>query len=267
MSVPTLSLVIPAYNEARRLPRLLDALRHTAAADVERAGFRLLEAIVVDDGSTDTTAAALTAAAADTPVLRPLVYGAANRGKGHAVRSGAAVARGDYVLMTDVDLAAPLAEVAKLHEAVRQGADVAIGSRALSRTEVDTPAHRRLMGGTFNLVVRLATGLRLRDTQCGFKLLAAPWARAVLERQISEGYAFDVEVLMRARGTGLKVAEIPVEYHHDDDSRVPLVGASLRMAADVLRLAWHLRVRRGARPLRPVAEPEPDPARALEPSH
>lgn len=254
---PTVSLVIPAYQEERRIPELVGALQARAATDMEAADLELLEAIVVDDGSTDGTAALLRALAADLPLVRPVVYPGPNRGKGHATAIGVAQARGDLVLLTDVDLAAPLSETRKLADALREGAGIAVGSRALARANVYTPLHRRVVGRVFNLLVRCATGLAVRDTQCGFKLLETRWARALLAEQLSEGYAFDVELLMRAHAAGVRVAEVPVAYNHDTDSRVSVATASAQMARDLVRLTWALRVRSPDPAVPDAAPPSP----------
>ena len=238
----TVSLVIPSYNEERRLPRLAAALRDSAARELAGAGLELLEAIVVDDGSRDGSAGVLRREAPATPLLSPLIREGPNEGKGAAVRAGADRARGDLVLISDVDLAAPLPEAAKLHAAIEAGAEVAIGSRAIDPSHVTgIPLQRRLMGRAFNGVVRALSGLPYRDTQCGFKLMRAGLARELLRDQLAPGFAFDVEVLMRARRRGLTIAEVPIAYHHDPDSTIAAASASFGMAWDVARLARRLR--------------------------
>ena len=240
----TLSLVIPAYNEEARLPELLDALARGAEPAVEEAGMTLLESLVVDDGSTDRTREMLRAAASEDPRLRPVFAYETNRGKGAAFAAGVAQARGDYVLLADADLSTPIDELHKLTAAVRSGADLAIGSRAVSGAIVERgPIHRKLMGAGFNRTVRALTGLRLHDTQCGFKLIPTGTARQLLAAQSCEGFAFDVELLMKAERAGLRIAEVPVLYLHDSRSRVRVVSASLRMLRDVGGLAYRLRMR------------------------
>jgi dolichyl-phosphate beta-glucosyltransferase len=240
----TVSLVIPSYNEERRLPRLAAALRSTATSDLAGAGLELVEVIVVDDGSRDASADVLRREAPSTPLLDPLIREGANEGKGAAVKAGVALARGEFVLMSDVDLAAPLAEARKLREAIDAGASVAIGSRAIDRQAVTgIPARRQLMGRIFNRLVRTLSGLPYRDTQCGFKLLRADLARELMADQITPGFAFDVELLMRARLRGLAIAEVPIAYHHDPDSSIDAASASIGMARDVARLARRLRGR------------------------
>jgi dolichyl-phosphate beta-glucosyltransferase len=245
MSAPSLSIVMPAYNEERRLPRLLAALAELVPAEVARAGLALAEVVVVDDGSEDGTAALLARAGRSSPVLRPVCRDEPNVGKGRAVAVGAAEARGELVLISDVDLATPLSELGPLWERLQDGADVAIASRDVPGARVEgTPAHRVWMGRTFNAGMRLATGLPFRDTQCGFKLMRAEVARELLRVQLVHGFAYDVEMLLRARAAGLRVDEVPVRYAHDPDSRVRPLLASAQMARDVARLTWHLRVRR-----------------------
>jgi dolichyl-phosphate beta-glucosyltransferase len=240
----TLSLVIPAYEEEARLPALLDVLATSAPAAVERAGMELLEVVVVDDGSADRTREMLRAAGEADARLRPVLDFAENRGKGAAVAAGVQRARGDYVLLADVDLSTPLEELPKLTAALRGGADVAIGSRAVAGAVVERgPVHRKLTGGAFNLTVRALTGLPVRDTQNGFKLLPTDPAKRLLAAQSCPGFAFDVELLMRAEQAGLRIAEVPVLYLHDSRSSVRVGPASIQMLRDVSRLAYRLRLR------------------------
>lgn len=244
--MPTLSLVIPAYDEEARLPALLEALEETAVDAVARAGFELVEALVVDDGSGDRTAEIL--AASSGPMLKP-VLGGGHRGKGAAVARGARSATGEYVLVADADLSTPLGELGPLGAAVREGADVAVGSRAVAGAAVDRgPLHRKLTGRSFSLAVRLLTGLPIRDTQNGFKLLRTATARELFAEQLCPGFAFDVELLLRARRAGLRIAEVPVLYVHDSRSRVRVGRASVEMLAEVSRLALRLRWRPPRRP-------------------
>jgi dolichyl-phosphate beta-glucosyltransferase len=242
MAAASVSLVIPSYNEERRLPRLAAALRDHASRDLDDAGLTLLETIVVDDGSLDSSADVLRQEEAMTPGLVPLIREGRNEGKGAAVAAGVAIAQGDLVLISDVDLAAPLAEAGKLLAALRDGADAAIGSRAIDPSLVSgIPVRRRVMGRAFNGLVRVLSGLDYRDTQCGFKLFPTPVARRLLREQLTPRYAFDVEKLMRARRDGLEVDEVPIEYHHDPDSSIAPASASVQMAWDVARLARKLR--------------------------
>ncbi len=249
---PTLSLVIPAYNEEARLPVLLEALATSAAQAVDEAGMELLETLIVDDGSTDRTRDILAAAAQHDARLVPVLDFAQNRGKGAAFASGVERARGEYVLLADVDLSTPLEELPKLTAAVREGADIAIGSRAVAGAVVERgPLHRKVLGNTFNGAVRLLTGLRLRDTQNGFKLFPADAAKELLAEQTCPGFAFDVELLMRADRAGLRIAEVPVRYVHDSRSSVRVASASAEMLRDVSGLAYKLRVRRRRDPATP----------------
>lgn len=247
----TLSLVIPAYNEEARLPALLATLAGSAPAAVAAAGLELEEALLVDDGSTDRTREIL--AGAEQAKLRPLLGRSENRGKGASVAEGVREARGDFVLLADVDLSTPLEELHKLTAALREGADVAVGSRAVPGAVVERgPAHRKLTGKAFGAAVRLMTGLDIQDTQNGFKLLPTEVAKELFAEQLCPGFAFDVELLMRAELAGLRIAEVPVLYVHDTRSRVQVMSASPRMLRDVMRLAWRLRPRR-ATPARPAA--------------
>jgi dolichyl-phosphate beta-glucosyltransferase len=238
----TLSLVIPAYNEEVRLPALLEKLAAEADEAVAAAGMRLLEVLIVDDGSSDRTAELLRAAAAENGRLKPVLEFDRNRGKGAAFAAGALRAEGDYVLLADVDLSTPLDELSKLTAALEGGADVAIGSRAVPGAVVERgPLHRKVLGNTFNGAVRAITGLRVRDTQNGFKLFPTEAVKRYAGRQTAPGFAFDVELLMRAQREGLRIAEVPILYLHDARSSVRVVSASPRMLREVAGLAYRLR--------------------------
>jgi len=205
-------------------------------------GLELAEVVVVDDGSADRTPEMLREAAARDPLFAPLLRGGGNEGKGAALRAGAAVARGELTLFVDVDMSTPLGELEKLWARLRDGADVAIGSRDVTGSVlVHAPWHRKYIGRAFNRLVRLLTGLPFKDTQCGFKLMHTEVARELLAEQTVSGYAFDVELLMRARARGLEVVEVPVTYIHDHDSRVNPLTAAPRMALDIVRLSRRMR--------------------------
>ena len=231
---PFLSIVIPAYNEETRLPRALGSIAVYAASK----GFHL-EVLVVDDGSRDGTAAAVTRMAEIWPAAR-LLRNPGNRGKGYSVRHGMLEAAGQLVLFTDADLAAPIEEADRLLEALEAGHEVAIGSRAL-RPEliaVHQSRMRETAGRIFNLLVRIFTRLPFRDTQCGFKLFRREAARAVFGHQQIDGFGFDVEALYLARKFGYRVAEVPVRWSHDPDTKVRMFQASVRMFADLWRIHW-----------------------------
>lgn len=221
---PWLSVVIPAYNEERRLPFTLGAILANL-----RGRLRPFEIVVADDGSVDGTAALAAAAGPEVRALR-LPHG----GKGSAVRAGVLASSGELVLVTDADLSTPIEELDRLLAALDR-CDVAIGSRnvAGARVAVRQGADRRLMGRVFNLLVRALLLPGLRDTQCGVKLFRREVAHAVFERCRSDGFAFDVEALWLARRLGYRVAEVAVEWRNSPDSRVrPLV--------DVPRMFWEL---------------------------
>jgi dolichyl-phosphate beta-glucosyltransferase len=241
----TLSIVIPAYNEEVRLPALLEKLAAEADGAASEAGIRLQEVLVVDDGSTDRTRQLLEMAEAGNERLHPVFPYDRNRGKGAAFAAGALRAEGDYVLLADVDLSTPLGELGKLTAAIETGADVAIGSRAVAGAVVERgPVHRKVTGNTFNGAVRLLTGLQVRDTQNGFKLFPTDDVKRYAAQQTCPGFAFDVELLMRADREGLRIAEVPILYMHDLRSSVRVASASSQMLREVARLAYRLRFRK-----------------------
>jgi dolichyl-phosphate beta-glucosyltransferase len=240
-----LSIVIPAYNEDVRLPALLEKLAAEAEKAAVDAGLRLREVLIVDDGSTDRTRELLEAAGAENERLRAVFPYEHNRGKGAAFAAGALRAEGDYVLLADVDLSTPLGELGKLTAAIEAGADIAIGSRAVAGAVVERgPAHRKLTGNAFNAAVRMLTGLRVRDTQNGFKLFPTEAVQRYAALQTCPGFAFDVELLMRADREGMRIAEVPILYTHDVRSSVRVASASPQMLREVARLAYQVRLRR-----------------------
>lgn len=237
---PSLSIVIPAFNEEQRMPRLIEELANSAAPMAACSGFTFLEGVIADDGSRDGTPELVREAAAAHSFLR-FVSGDRQRGKGAAVAAGVRVARGDYVLLTDLDLSTPLTDLSRLARAIHEGAEMAIGSRVLAGSVVqDAPAYRKHLGRGFNLTVRALTGLSFGDTQCGFKLLATAAARELLAVQTCPGWAYDVELLMRARLAGLHVVEVPVTYVHDRRSQMKVAIAAVPMFLDVVRLSVRL---------------------------
>jgi dolichyl-phosphate beta-glucosyltransferase len=182
---------------------------------LERGGWPFAEILVVDDGSTDGTVQVAEQMRAAYPDLRVL-RNPGNRGKGYAVRHGMLECRGEWALFTDADLSAPIEELDKLWQAAeRDGAQVAVGSRALDRRLIGVHQSwfRENAGRVFNLVMRLITGLPFHDTQCGFKLFEARAAREIFRRQLLDGFGFDVEVLFIGRRLGYREIEVPVRWN------------------------------------------------------
>jgi dolichyl-phosphate beta-glucosyltransferase len=211
----SLSIIIPAYNEEKRLPATLSRVREYLAA----SHWDFAEIVVVDDGSRDGTVSA--AEAAGVRVLR----NPGNRGKGYSVRHGMLEAKGDWALFSDADLSSPIEEVERLWSAAeREHAAVAIGSRAVDRSMVGVhqPPFRELMGRFFNLTMRVVTGLPFHDTQCGFKLFETAAAREIFKRQTLDGFGFDVEVLYIASHLGYRTLEVPVRWNDVAGTKVSM---------------------------------------------
>ena len=228
----SLSVVIPAYNEAARLGNTLRAV-----VDYLRQNFPDGELIVVDDGSSDQTEELARQILQDSGDLRTSVISyKSNLGKGRAVRLGLLAARGDVALFSDADLSTPITEAPKLIEPiVNSQYAVTFGSRALDRTliGVHQPWRREQGGRVFNLVVRLATGLPFWDTQCGFKAFRMSVCRPLVEAATVDRFGFDVELLYLAFRAGLNLKEIPVRWDHNEGSKVRFVQDSLRMLRDI----------------------------------
>jgi dolichyl-phosphate beta-glucosyltransferase len=231
---PELSIVIPAYNEERRLPQTLARIRDYIATRRIDA-----EILVVDDGSRDATARVVEEWRAQIPFLR-LVSNGRNRGKGYSVRHGMLEARGRVALFTDADLSAPIEETERLLAALGS-AEVAFGSRGLDRSfiTVHQSRWREVSGVVFNRLVRLFTAVSFHDTQCGFKAFLRERCRIIFEQQRIEGFGFDPEILFLARRHGLRAVEIPVHWAHDPATKVHMFRDSLRMFADLIAIRWN----------------------------
>jgi len=245
---PELSLVVPAYNEEKRLPVSLARIAEWLGSRVPRL---TAEVLVVDDGSSDRTAAVAEKTAAGLGLAFRVIRLPENRGKGAAVRAGVLEAGGEHVLVTDADLSTPIEEVEKLLAA---GAPVAIGSRGLDATLVKErqPLFRVASGKLFNLLVRFLAVSGIRDTQCGFKLFRKDAAREVFSRATVDRFAFDVEALLLARRLGYPIAEVPVLWFNSPDTRVGL-GGGLEAFVALFRIRRRVSRAMRARPAPPSA--------------
>jgi len=241
---PTLSVVIPAYNEEQRLPDTLAQILAYLGDQRYRS-----EVIVADDGSADGTAALVERMIERHPSLRLLRLD--HRGKGFAVRAGALAARSEYVLLCDADLAVPIEDWERLQRALTSGYDIAIGSReGLGARRLGEPWYRHLMGRVFNLIVRIVAVGGIQDTQCGFKALRRTVAADLFRRVRIYGEdaprvkgaavtAYDVEVLFLARRRGYRIAEVPVPWRYGTETKVNPLRDTLRCLRDVLTVRWY----------------------------
>ena len=243
---PSLSLVIPAYNEASRLRATLET-----ATDFLQTQPYDFEVLVVDDGSTDDSAGIAAAVAAERPSVRLLTI--PHGGKAAAVRAGMTAARMDLIVFCDADLATPLNHLEEFRAAVAKGCEVVIGSReGIGARRIGEPAYRHLMGRIFNALVRVLVLPGIQDTQCGFKLFSRRAAAEILRR--SQLYAepspaiagprvtaFDVELLVVARRLGYRVCALPVVWTYGEQSKVNPARDTWYNLTDVLKVrlnAW-----------------------------
>lgn len=239
MTSPILSVIIPAYNEEKRVGNTLEAIAsHVKERRPEWAEGRQLEVIVVDDGSSDDTRGAAGAWVDRLPGLqvRP---NPRNMGKGASIRNGMLAAKGRWRLFADADNSTPFEQVEDLLRAAeRQGAGVAFGSRACpgAKLEKRQPITRELMGRGFNLLVQAILLPRVKDTQCGFKMFSAEAAEAIFPRMTRSGFSFDVEALYLARKLGFHIAEVPIRWIDDRHSRVSPIKDSAKMFLDLIRV-------------------------------
>lgn len=233
----TVTILMPLFREKKRLERSIAEISEF----VRRRDDFSFSLLMVDDGSGDGTAGFARELAERHALERVQVLELKkNRGKGAAVRAGVAKATGDLILMTDCDLSAPLDELSSLAKAVDEGADFVFGSRKLkgSRMDVPPPLLRRLSSLAFHFAVWLAGVRDFRDTQCGFKLFRAAAARQVFADMRIDRFAFDVELILRARAAGFRVDEVAVRWNYSDDSTVRVFSSGAGMMLDLVKIAW-----------------------------
>jgi dolichyl-phosphate beta-glucosyltransferase len=232
------SIVIPAFNESARIGRALSDVLSSIQKNSWDA-----EIIVVNDGSSDDTAAIVQGFAATHPIIR-LIHNDGNRGKGYSVRNGMLQATGSLVMFTDADLSAPMDEAERLFAAIRDGADVAIGSRWLERGRqtIHQPLYRQFFGRCFNAVTRMVMRLPFADTQCGFKAFTRSAAQTVFQLQRIERWGFDPEILFIALKRGYKVREVSVTWGHDERSRISYLKDGIKMLEELMYIRWNAMV-------------------------
>ena len=227
-----LSVIIPAYNEARRILPYLQAI----TAYLDRRGFSY-EILVVDDGSQDDTAMLVERAGTQYSHVR-LIRFSRNSGKGTAVRAGMQAAQGELQLFADADGATPIQELERLEAAMHTGADLAIGSRTLasrdSRYRVQARLHRTLLGNLFNRIVQRLGIPGINDTQCGFKLFRKSVAQDLFSVARIDGYGFDLELLYIAQRRGYRIAEVPINWTDQPGSKVRVLRDGFRTLGEML---------------------------------
>jgi len=248
---PASSIVIPAYNESARIAATL----REVVACIRSQGWKT-EVIVVDDGSSDTTARQVLDFSISAPEVR-LIENPGHRGKGFAVRRGLLQARGQIVMFTDADLCAPIAEAERLFEAIAAGADIAIGSRWLRRDSQGRlqPLYRRVLARCFNLITRVGMGLKFRDTQCGFKAFTCEAARTVFHLQTIQGCGFDPEILFIAEKRHLRIQEVPVSWAHDQRDHLGYLREGLQMLGEMAVIRRNAMLGRYNLPMQPAKRP------------
>ena len=234
MPYPTYSIVIPAYNESARIPATLQSV-----VDCIRQRGWSAEVVVVNDGSSDSTADVVRAFAAANPEVR-LLENPGNRGKGYSVRSGMLQAHGEVVLFSDADLSAPIEAADGLFAAIAAGADIAIGSRWLEtkRQTIRQPFYRQFFGRCFNGVTRFVMGLKFADTQCGFKAFTRAAAQTVFQLQTIERWGFDPEILFIALKRGYRIQEVAVSWAHDERTRMSYLKDGIKMLEEIAIVRW-----------------------------
>jgi dolichyl-phosphate beta-glucosyltransferase len=230
-----LSIIVPAYNEEKRLPNSLPQI-----IQFVRDQDYVIEVIVVDDGSTDRTAEIAEEYQKEAAFISLIQV--EHGGKGHAVRAGMMQAKGEYLFLCDSDLSMPIEEITKFLPPALDGYDVAIASREVEGAHrYDEPGYRHLMGRVFNLIVRLLAVHSIQDTQAGFKCFRRDSARQLFPLQTINGWGFDVEILFIAQRRGMQIVEVPINWYYANRSQVKPVQDTYNMLREVLKVrlnAW-----------------------------
>lgn len=230
MSTPYLSIIIPVYNEERRLPRTLEQVFAFTQAQTY-----LTEVIMVENGSDDRTLELAQAFALDNPQLK--VIHSTQRGKGLAVKLGMLAATGRYRFMCDADFSMPVDEINRFLPPALDKFDVAIASREVpGAVRHNEPFYRHFVGRVFNTLIRLLALPGLHDTQCGFKCFRDTVAEEVFRLQTIVGWSFDVEVIYIARRKGFRIVEMPIDWYFNPESKISVLSDSARMAFDLLKI-------------------------------
>ncbi len=230
-----LSVVIPAYNEELRIAKTLEKIFLYLEKQPDT-----YELIIVDDGSEDSTVQVV------QDILKRIDHGmllrnGENRGKGYSVRHGGMHSCGEYILFSDADLSTPVEEVEKLFLYLKQGYDIAIGSRGLKESDIQIhqPWYREGMGKIFNRIVRVLMLTNFSDTQCGFKLFRGAVAKEIFARQTIDHFSFDVEMLFIAVCRGYKIKEVPIQWFDESNTRVNALNDSAKMFIDLLKIRYN----------------------------
>jgi len=227
---PLLSIIIPAYNEGRRLPTTLPQV-----VNFVKSQRYITEVLVVDNNSVDNTYDIAQRFSADYPFIRTLKE--PRQGKGAAVRTGMLAAGGEFLFMADADLSMPIVEISRFMPPNRDDYDVAIASREVDGARrYDEPDYRHLMGRIFNLIVKVLAVPGFQDTQCGFKCFRRSAAMDILARQSIDGWAFDVELLFLAQRLGYTITEVPINWYYRDNSRIHPLRDAIDMVREVLKI-------------------------------
>jgi dolichyl-phosphate beta-glucosyltransferase len=236
MSDPKLSIIIPAHNEAARLPKTLQEVHQFVFSLPYEA-----EVLVVENASSDATAAIVRQAIAVMPELRLLEL--TEPGKGNAIHHGMLQAKGAYRFMADADLSMPIAQVSRFVPPQLENADIAIASREVKGARrIDEPEFRHFVGRVFNALVQLLVLPGIQDSQCGFKCFTAEAAAQIFPLQAEKGWSFDVELLAIAREKGLKIVAVPIDWTYSAGSRMNVFKEAFKMAGDLLRIRRKRRV-------------------------
>jgi len=228
-----LSVIIPAYNEEKRITSTLGQMhKFLVGKDYD------YEVIVVDDGSTDGTLGEIEKSELVQAGKARAVSYDQNRGKGYAVKTGILESKGEYILVCDADMSTPIEELGRFFKLISGGNDVVIGSRSLSDSDVriHQPWYREKMGKTFNLFIKMILMGGFQDTQCGFKLFKRDVARVIAQKLKIDGFCFDVEMLYLAKKFGYRVKEIGVIWNNSPDSKVKVVDSSVGMFLDLFKI-------------------------------
>ena len=232
-TTPLLSIIIPAYNEERRLPTSLEQVDRFVTAQPYS-----IEVVVVNNHSRDGTRRIADEFAAQHPYVR--VLDQPRPGKGAAVQTGMLAGAGEYLFICDADFSMPIEEIRKFMPPAADHYDVAIASREVAGARrVDEPEYRHLMGRVFNLIVRVLAIPHIQDTQCGFKVFRRAAARDVFALQTIDGWGFDVEVLFIALKHGYRLIEIPITWYYKPQTKISPLRDSINMVLEVLRVRWN----------------------------